>query len=140
MKTNIVWLRTSYWAGAVVDALAAILLTFPVLMAVVYRLGPIDMSPAFRSVDASAAALMWGWTCLLIWADRKPLERRGVLLLTLLPVLAALILHRLSIILFYQAPFLEELPFLVLQLALAGLFCFSLWINRNDPFIKDTIQ
>ncbi len=35
-------------------------------------------------------ALMWGWTALLIWADRKPLERRGVVLLTL-PVLGIML-------------------------------------------------
>jgi hypothetical protein len=37
-----------------------------------------------------AAALMLAWTVLLIWADRKPVERRGVLLLTLFPLIPAL--------------------------------------------------
>ena len=33
---------------------------------------------------------MFGWSCLLIWADRKPVERRGVLLITIFPVLLGL--------------------------------------------------
>lgn len=33
------------------------------------------------------ASLMAGWTLLLIWADRKPVERRGVLPLTIFPVI-----------------------------------------------------
>jgi hypothetical protein len=33
---------------------------------------------------------MAGWTALLVWADRDPVARRGVLLLTVLPVLIGL--------------------------------------------------
>ena len=29
---------------------------------------------------------MLGWAFLLVWADRKPVERKGVLLLTVIPV------------------------------------------------------
>jgi hypothetical protein len=34
---------------------------------------------------------MAGWTALLIWADQWPVERRGILVLTLVPVLAGII-------------------------------------------------
>jgi hypothetical protein len=37
------------------------------------------------------ASLMAGWTALLVWADRKPVDRRGVIPLTLFPVMAGLI-------------------------------------------------
>ena len=33
-----------------------------------------------------AASLVFAWTFLLIWADRKPIERRDMFLLTLMPV------------------------------------------------------
>jgi hypothetical protein len=33
---------------------------------------------------------MAGWTALLVWADREPVQRRGVLLLTVCPVLIGL--------------------------------------------------
>ena len=38
----------------------------------------------------TSASLMFGWTLLLIWADRKPAERKGVLLLTIVPVISGL--------------------------------------------------
>lgn len=44
----------------------------------------------YRYAMAVAAALMAGWTVLLLWADRKPIERRGVLLVTICPVLLGL--------------------------------------------------
>ena len=37
-------------------------------------------------------ALMVGWTVLLIWADRKPLERKDTLLLTVCPVIVGLMI------------------------------------------------
>jgi hypothetical protein len=40
----------------------------------------------YRYVAGLCAALMAGWTALLIWADRDPVARRGILLLTVCPV------------------------------------------------------
>ena len=39
--------------------------------------------------------MVFAWTCLLIWADRKPAERKGVLLLTIFPVLVGILTTRL---------------------------------------------
>ena len=41
----------------------------------------------YRYAMGLAGSLMLGWTILLLWADRKPIERRGVLLITNLVVL-----------------------------------------------------
>ena len=35
---------------------------------------------------------MTGWTLLLLWAVRKPIERRGVILLTAVPVVYGLLI------------------------------------------------
>ena len=43
-----------------------------------------------RYVAGLCAALMAGWTVLLVWADRDPIARRGVLLLTVCPVVLGL--------------------------------------------------
>ena len=40
----------------------------------------------YRYAAGQCAALMVGWTALLVWADRDPVARRGVLLLAVLPV------------------------------------------------------
>ncbi len=47
-----------------------------------------------------AGSLMTGWTFLLVWAVRKPVERRGVILLTAFPVVFGLSLIALIEILY----------------------------------------
>ena len=39
-----------------------------------------------------AGSLMLGWTFLLIWAVFKPVERKGILLLTVFPVMCGLVI------------------------------------------------
>ena len=87
------WLHASYRIGAVVDLAAAIGMSVPRLYGPTLRAtGSFDRSrPEFGYALGTGAPLMWGWTGLLLWADRRPVERRGVLALTLLPVLAGLI-------------------------------------------------
>jgi hypothetical protein len=73
------------------------------------------------------ASLMLGWTALLLWADRKPLARRGVLLLTVVPVIAGLAANELWGV---WTGFLPLAPVgLVwgLQVMLASLFLASYW-------------
>ena len=79
--SHITWLRVSYWVGAVADAVAAVSLAIP------SRTGETE----FRYAMGVAAALMLAWTVLLLWGDRKPVERRGVLLLTMFPLIPALL-------------------------------------------------
>lgn len=51
-------------------------------------LGPdIVSSPIFELGIRRCAALMIGWTVLLVWADRRPVERSGVLVITICPVM-----------------------------------------------------
>lgn len=132
MKNNLFWLRLSYWVGAVIDAAAAVLLMFPDLNASFSGYEAVETSAAFRAASAPAAALMWGWTFLLIWADRRPWERRGVLALTIFPALGLMIGARFQELLIHQAAFSRELPFFVLQFGLVALFAYSLWVNRKE--------
>ncbi len=81
MKNQIIWLRISYWVGAVSDGFATYRMLFP----------KIAHGVEYRYALGLAASLMLGWTILLIWADRKPLERKGVLLITALPVVSGLL-------------------------------------------------
>ena len=45
------------------------------------------------------AALMWGWTVLLLWASNKPVERRDILIITLFPVIVDLFITNIATIL-----------------------------------------
>lgn len=88
-------LIASYVAGAVVDAGAAIGMAFPDRFGATRRyIPPFDSSrPELRSGMRYGVPLMVGWTVLLIWAAFEPTARRGVLLITVVPVIAGLMLH-----------------------------------------------
>ena len=74
MRSRIVWLRISYWVGAIADFMLAIIVLIPERMGVPTYCHPMGLM--------SAVAFSWG--CMLIWADRKPLERKWILLPTIL--------------------------------------------------------
>jgi len=76
MSKKILWLRISYWMGALVDVFAALQMIFPNLFAMSYKLA--DFSPGLDWYYDSGrgASVMFGWSCLLLWADRKPMERK----------------------------------------------------------------
>ena len=80
------WLRISYWVGAIADGIVGVTMFFPEVGRAVY--GVTDFEPAadYRYAMRFGASLMLGWTVLLLWADRKPLERRGVLPITVFVV------------------------------------------------------
>jgi hypothetical protein len=76
MKEHRVLLRTSYWVTAIADFIVAISVLIPSRMGVTGFVYPMGLM--------SAVAFSWG--VMLIIADRKPIERRWVLLPTILVV------------------------------------------------------
>jgi len=85
-------IRLCYAVGAVVDAAVGILLLFPALLAETLSLAEVPSRLSERIPLAMTAALLFGWTGLLFWGARLPVERRGVLLLTIFPVIAGIAL------------------------------------------------
>jgi len=83
-------LIASYWLGIVADAAATLLLFSPTVANLVLQPTPFEVSPMYLYVTRVAAALMLGWTVLLFWAQRKPVERADILLITLFPVVSLL--------------------------------------------------
>jgi hypothetical protein len=88
-------LRASYRIGAAVDALAFVGMALPDRFGAQRRFtGRFDVRrPEYRYGMRYGAPLMAGWTALLLWADRRPVERRGVLPITMAPVIAGLMTH-----------------------------------------------
>jgi len=76
MTRPVLLLRISYWIAAIADFGIAILVWIPERMGVVEIVYPMSL--------ASAVAFSWG--VLLLVADRKPLERRWILIPTILVV------------------------------------------------------
>lgn len=121
MKTQIIWLGISYWTGAVADGFATYLMLFPNIA------GGVE----YRYALGMAASLVLGWTILLIWADRKPIARKGVLLLTVFPVVSGLLLAQLYAFFSKLISFEKMLPSVVSLVALIILFSFSYFNARN---------
>lgn len=127
MADAIRWLRISYWVGAVVDAAAAVQMLWPPLFG--FGMGLPDFNPGadYRYAMGMGASLMLGWTALLLWADRKPMERRGVLPLTVFPVIAGLASNQARGVWVGFLPALAVLPIWALQVGLGALFLASYW-------------
>ncbi len=132
MGDAIRWLRISYWVGAVTDLIAAVQMLCPPLFKFGMGLAEFHPGADYRYAMGMGAALMLGWTALLVWADRKPLERKGVLPLTVFPVIAGLVANEAWGIAAGFVPLSAVAPILVLQAALSVLFLFS-YRRARDP-------
>ncbi len=84
MKNSKKWLRAAFILGAVVDAVMVPVMLIPELARILW--GFADFSSTYRYAMMMGAALMLGWTILLVWACVKPVERKGVALLTILVI------------------------------------------------------
>jgi len=134
-KRKILWLRISYRVGAIIDAVYIIPMIFPQLGGSYF--GIIDFNPGgeYRYAMAVAAALMLGWTILLIWADRKPVERRGVVLMTIIPVKVCLDLASIYLLVYNFMPLEKILLYKIDSILLYALFIFS-YINSRGLVVK----
>ncbi|MBI5185616.1 MAG: hypothetical protein HZA01_07810 [Nitrospinae bacterium] len=129
--TKIKLFRISYWMGAVFDALVIIPMLSPEVAGAVF--GIPNFNPGNDYAMRIAASLMAGWTFLLLWADREPLERKGVLLLTVFPVLSGLILAGIFAV---QSGLITPgnmLPAWIMQALLLVLFSFSYKNGKMGP-------
>ena len=119
MKSKIMWLRISYWTAAIADFGIAISVLIPErvgLTAFVYPMGLI-----------SAVALSWG--ILLLIADRKPFERRWILIPTMI-VVALLSATRIYAAVIGLIEF--SLAFLILGILMLSLLVFSYLNSKNS--------
>ena len=76
-------LRIGYWIGIILDALAFVQMAFPQIGLKMLK-AKVDATNEYVFAINLAAGLMLAWTLLLFWADRKPLERKMVVPLTML--------------------------------------------------------
>ena len=121
MKTEITWLRISYWVGAIADGIATYRMLFP----------KYGSGAEYRYALGMGASLMLGWTILLIWADRKPVARKGVLLITLFPVITGLLLAEIYAVFNEVKTFEQMLPLGAFLVGLIILFSFSYFNARH---------
>jgi hypothetical protein len=90
MKRKLNFIKACYYAGAVADLVATLPLVSPRAASLMFGVDPAAATDAYAYASRVGAALMLGWTFLLAWGAQKPIERRGVLFITLFPVLAGI--------------------------------------------------
>ncbi len=83
-------IKIAYWLGIAADGLWSVALLSPPVFGILT--GDPDFSPdlLLRRMMGIAGILMTGWTFLLLWAVKEPVERRFVILLTAFPVVFGL--------------------------------------------------
>jgi hypothetical protein len=89
---------------------------------------PVD---EYRYAMGLGASLMLGWTFLLIWADRRPVERRGVLVLTVFPVLFGLIISGIYAVATGLISAEKMMPTWIFQGMVTGIYLFSYFYTRD---------
>ncbi|MBN1699915.1 MAG: hypothetical protein JW881_20570 [Spirochaetales bacterium] len=82
-------LRIAFGIGIIADA----------FMAIKLLILPYVLNTSYRPEDETVASLMLGWTILLIWAFIKPIERRFILLLTIIMMMIGKLADIVSLIL-----------------------------------------
>jgi hypothetical protein len=125
MKNPTMLLRISYWLGAIVDGFMVVPMLSPRVAGVLFGIEDFDPGDEYRYAMMVAASLMLGWTVLLIWADRKPLERKGILLITVFPVIIGLALAGVFAVKVDMIGVERMIPTWVLQAILIVLFSYS---------------
>jgi len=123
------WLQRAFFAGAVTDAAAMVPLLHPTMARVLWGIDEAD--PPFVFAQRSGASLMAGWTGLLIWAYREPLERRFVALLTV-QVILGMVASELSMVVRGDLKLSKLVPTFLLQTVLLALFCYAYVLSRGS--------
>ncbi len=112
-------LEIAFLAGALTDAFALIPMLSPSMARLLW--GFTDITGPYRFAMGYGASLMAAWTVLLLWAYRRPLERRFVAALTVF-VIYGLVTTEVVAVIAGHIPASRMIPTWLLQGGLLGLF------------------
>ncbi len=90
MKRRLTFIKACYYAGALADLIATLPLASPRAASLMFGVDASAATDAYSWASRIGASLMLGWTFLLAWGAQRPVERRGVLLITVFPVVAGI--------------------------------------------------
>jgi hypothetical protein len=132
MPDKVIFLRISYWVGAILDGLMVIPMLFPRIGGIMFGIENFNPGNDYKYAMMVGASLMLGWTVLLIWADRKPVERKGVIMITVIPVVIGLILAGTFAVSAGMIRIEKMIPTWIIQSILLILFCYSYYVNSKE--------
>ncbi|WP_167611896.1 hypothetical protein [Maribellus sediminis] len=124
-------LKIAFWIGAVTDALAAIIMIFPDLRVLIFGSENEVITPDYRYALGMGASLMVGWTVLLIWGSLKPVERRGLLVLTVFPVISGIVLAQIYAVSSGYISLKNILPVWIHLTLISSFFMFSYFSSKR---------
>ena len=114
-------LRLGYRVGAVADGLVALAMLGEAALGHASPITGYVPDVPYRFAMGLGGSLMLSWTLLLVWADRDPVARRGVLLLTIL-VVAGLMTTCVSATIAGYLPVATSIVLVGIELGLIALF------------------
>ena len=92
IKIKLRFIKSVYLIGFLLDGLTGIDMILSTFMPSAVAIPYTSTASSFRFAMGWGAALMIGWTLLLLWGALKPIERRSVLLFTIIPVVLGLVI------------------------------------------------
>ena len=130
----VTWLKVSLLLGAIIDALVLIPMAVPAAARIFWGFN--GFSGIYYFAMGMGACLMLGWTILLLWAYRQPLERRYISLFTAV-VVAGFVLMEIFLTNQGYLPISNKFwGSLVMQLILVLLFGYSFYISQKRQKVK----
>ncbi len=98
MEKKLLFVKILFYIGAVADVIATLPLLFPELAQLGFGLEAYKVNNDYLYISRMGAALMLGWGFLLFWGGSKPVERKGLLLITLFPVVFGMIISSILVV------------------------------------------
>ena len=92
LETATLLVKVAFLVGAITDGLAIIPMLSRRAGVAIFGGDASKDSASHRYAVGIGAALMAGWTVLLLWGAANPIERRDILLLTVFPVITGIVL------------------------------------------------
>lgn len=127
-------IKFAYWLGIGADALWAVGLFVPQVFGVLTGNPGFDPDLQVRLIMGIGGSLMTGWTMLLLWAVRKPIERRAVILLTAFPVVSGIFAVTLLGFLNGSTPLWIIVKTIILIVFMVTSYYLAGKVDRENPF------
>lgn len=121
MNRKIKFVQFCIWTGIILDSINVLLYLFPNMMLDSLGLADEMLTPVAIYLLFHAGIFMLGWTILLIWTLKEPIQRRFILLLTVLITVGmeTSAIYLLTVESLAQA---KIIPLLILPVVIGSLF------------------
>ncbi|TFH05465.1 MAG: hypothetical protein E4H14_12700 [Candidatus Thorarchaeota archaeon] len=93
------FVRTMYWVGIILDAIVGIDILQATVTGQSFGIFLPPLTEGIRYLEIQVAIFMFGWTALLYWGSREPINRRIILLMTAFPVVVGLMSSNIYVLL-----------------------------------------